>query len=121
MFFTSFDYAIFLFILYLIYWVVLTKSIAARNIILLAASYFFYAKWDLRFLVILISLTVLNYALGFLLSNKKIKKSVLIFGLIINLPNTDLSINDYLPDGDHLSLSGSKKTSIYLNKLLKIK
>ena len=38
---------------------------------------------------------------------------------VINLPNSFLNKTDYLPDGDHLSLSGSKKTSIFLNKLLK--
>lgn len=38
---------------------------------------------------------------------------------VINIPNSFLSKTDYLPDGDHLSLSGSKKTSIFLNNLLK--
>ena len=85
MFFTSFEYALFLFTLYIIYWVVLTKSITSRNILLLVASYFFYAKWDLRFLLLLILLTLLNFALGFFLINKKIKKNALIFGLIINI------------------------------------
>ena len=74
-----------LFTLYIIYWVLLTKSISSRNILLLVASYFFYAKWDLRFLLLLILLTLLNFALGPLLINKKIKKNALIFGLIINI------------------------------------
>ena len=64
MLFNSFNFAIFLPIVFLLYWFVANKSIKAQNILLLVASYFFYACWDWRFLFLLIFSTFLDYFTG---------------------------------------------------------
>ncbi len=64
MFFNSIDFAIFLPIVFLLYWFVAKKSLTFQNILLLIASYFFYACWDYRFLFLLIFSTILDYTTG---------------------------------------------------------
>ncbi len=63
MLFNSLNFAIFLPIVYLLYWFVFRK-LKHQNILLLVASYFFYACWDYRFLFLLMFSTVLDYFTG---------------------------------------------------------
>ncbi|MEY3417315.1 MAG: hypothetical protein RL060_1427 [Bacteroidota bacterium] len=69
MFFNSFHFAIFLPIVFLLYWFVVNKNVKRQNILLLAASYFFYACWDWRFLFLLLFSTLLDYYTGLKMSN----------------------------------------------------
>ena len=64
MFFNSIDFAIFLPVVFLLYWFVAKKNLKLQNILLLIASYFFYACWDYRFLFLLIFSTLLDYTTG---------------------------------------------------------
>ena len=64
MLFNSIDFFIFLPIVYLLYWFVTKTSLRYKNILLLAASYFFYGCWDWRFLFLLIFSTSLDYFTG---------------------------------------------------------
>ena len=59
--FNSIDFAVFLPIVYLLYWIVFNKNIRVRNIFILFASYFFYAWWDWRFLSLIIFITCVDY------------------------------------------------------------
>lgn len=61
MFFNSFQFSIFLPIVFMIYWFVNKKSLQLQNVLLLFASYYFYACWDWRFLFLLIFSTSLDY------------------------------------------------------------
>ncbi len=61
MLFNSFPFAYFFAILLPLYWVLPHKP---QNYLLLAASYFFYSRWDPRFLSLLILSTVMDYACG---------------------------------------------------------
>jgi len=63
MLFNSLNFAFFLPIVFSIYWLV-NKNLRIQNILLLAASYFFYACWDWRFLFLLIFSTALDYYTG---------------------------------------------------------
>ena len=47
----------------------LIRSNTARKILVLVASYYFYAYWDYRFLALLLVPTLLDYAVGRLLSS----------------------------------------------------
>jgi len=60
MLFNSISFAIFLPIVFILYWF-FTKTLKIQNILLLAASYFFYACWDWRFLFLLLFSTLLDY------------------------------------------------------------
>lgn len=64
MFFNSLQFALFLPIVFLLYWFVAHKSKATQNYILILASYYFYACWDWRFLFLLIFSTLLCYILA---------------------------------------------------------
>lgn len=61
MFFNSLHFAIFLPIVFLLYWFVANKSKTAQNSILILASYYFYSCWDWRFLNLLLFSTLLVY------------------------------------------------------------
>ncbi len=61
MLFNTFHFAYFFAILLPLYWVLPHRP---QNYLLLAASYYFYACWDPRFLSLLILSTVMDYACG---------------------------------------------------------
>jgi alginate O-acetyltransferase complex protein AlgI len=71
MLFNSINFAIFLPIVFILYWFVTNKSLKFQNILLLASSYFFYACWDWRFLLLLIFSTLLDYFTGIKMSESK--------------------------------------------------
>jgi alginate O-acetyltransferase complex protein AlgI len=86
--FNSITFAIFLPIVFSLYWFISDKSLKAQNILLLGASYFFYGWWDWRFLLLLAFLSVLNYYIGIKIDVcdlRKERKIWLIAGLILNL------------------------------------
>ena len=64
MLFNSIDFAIFLPIVFMLYWFVTNKKLKLQNALLLIASYFFYACWDWRFMFLLIFSTLLDYSTG---------------------------------------------------------
>ncbi|MGV3696527.1 MBOAT family O-acyltransferase [Flavobacterium sp.] len=64
MLFNSLHFALFLPIVFFCYWFLTHKSLRAQNILLLVASYFFYACWDWRFLFLLFFSTFLDYFTG---------------------------------------------------------
>lgn len=68
MLFNSLAFAIFLpivfFLYWLINWAVPNRATRLQNILLLVASYYFYACWDWRFLFLLIFSTLLDYYTG---------------------------------------------------------
>lgn len=59
--FNSVAYALFLPIVFLIYWYVLPRKSMVQNVFLLIVSYTFYACWDWRFLSLIIFTTVTTY------------------------------------------------------------
>jgi alginate O-acetyltransferase complex protein AlgI len=88
MLFNSIDFAIFLPIVFILYWFVTNKSLKAQNVLLLAASYFFYACWDWRFLFLLMFSTLLDYFTGLKMqdaANKSNKKFWFWLSVIVNL------------------------------------
>ncbi|PDS26648.1 MBOAT family O-acyltransferase [Flavobacterium branchiophilum] len=64
MFFNSIHFAIFLPIVFLLYWFVAKGNSRFQNILLLVSSYYFYACWDYHFLFLLIFSTLLDYYTG---------------------------------------------------------
>ncbi|MEC4048404.1 MBOAT family O-acyltransferase [Flavobacterium sp. SUN046] len=61
MFFNSFHFAVFLPIVFVLYWFVCNKSKATQNFLLIIASYYFYSCWNWHFLFLLIFSTLLDY------------------------------------------------------------
>jgi alginate O-acetyltransferase complex protein AlgI len=88
MLFNSIDFGIFLIIVFILYWFVANKSLSVQNSLLLAASYFFYACWDWRFLFLLLFSTLLDYFTGIKMSaspGRKGKKVWFLLSVCINL------------------------------------
>jgi len=88
MLFTSIEFAAFLTTVFLIYWLVLNRNLQIQNIFLLTAGYFFYGYWDWRFLLLLIAMSLINYAIGLQINrfqNLGVKKFWFISGLIMDI------------------------------------
>ncbi|HSD07356.1 MAG TPA: hypothetical protein VLC96_08880, partial [Flavobacterium sp.] len=64
MFFNSLAFAIFLPIVFFLYWFVFNKTKNSQNALLIIASYYFYSCWDWRFLFLLVFSTFLDYYTG---------------------------------------------------------
>jgi alginate O-acetyltransferase complex protein AlgI len=88
MLFNSINFALFLPIVFFLYWFVFKKSLKLQNYLLLGASYFFYACWDWRFLFLLIFSTLLDYFTGIKISEAskpRIKKFWFWLSITVNL------------------------------------
>ena len=70
MLFNSIDFAIFLPIVFILYWFVTAKHLKLQNLLLVGASYFFYAFWDWRFLSLIVFSTVLDFIVALLLEKE---------------------------------------------------
>lgn len=64
MLFNSIDFAIFLPIVFILYWFVTNKNLKSQNLLIVLASYVFYGWWDWRFLSLIIFSTVVDYTIG---------------------------------------------------------
>ena len=64
MLFNSLDFAVFLPIVFFLYWFVVQKQLKLQNALIVLASYFFYACWDWRFLSLIIFSTIVDYLVG---------------------------------------------------------
>lgn len=88
MLFNSIDFAIFLPIVFFLYWFATKGNFKLQNILLLISSYFFYACWDWRFLFLLIFSTFLDYFTGLKIHaavTKNKKRFWLWLSILINL------------------------------------
>ncbi|MDL2143364.1 MBOAT family O-acyltransferase [Flavobacterium tructae] len=75
MFFNSLAFAIFLPIVFFLYWFVFNKTKSTQNALLIIASYYFYSCWDWRFLFLLVFSTFLDYYTGIQIEKGKSEQS----------------------------------------------
>lgn len=88
MLFNSFDFGLFLVVVYLLYWSLGSSRRKQQNLLLLVASYVFYGLWDWRFLGLLVASSVVDYLVGLAItkrSNQNSKRWLLAISLIWNL------------------------------------
>jgi alginate O-acetyltransferase complex protein AlgI len=88
MYFNSTYFALFLIIVFILYWLPTNKNARYQNSILFISSYFFYAFWDWRFLFLLAFSTLLDFYTGIKIAesqNSKTKKLWLWLSITINL------------------------------------
>lgn len=74
MFFNSVSFALFLPIVFLLYWLVFNKNKTTQNAVLIVASYYFYSCWDWRFLFLLVFSTLLDYFSAIMMENSTTNK-----------------------------------------------
>jgi alginate O-acetyltransferase complex protein AlgI len=88
MLFNSLDFAIFLPIVFILYWFVTQKHLKLQNALIVVASYVFYGWWDWRFLSLILFSTVVDYLIGQRLrtEDKQSKRKILLWiSIIVNL------------------------------------
>lgn len=88
MLFNSIEFALFLPIVFLLYWFVFRKSIQIQNTFLVAASFFFYGWWDWRFLFLLVFSAGIDFIAAQLIAkmdDPHRKKGLLLLSIVTNL------------------------------------
>jgi len=88
MLFNSIDFAIFLPIVFILYWFVTNKNLKLQNLLIVVSSFVFYGWWDWRFLFLMVGSASVDYVVGIFLSiqdNKQKRKILLSFSIIANL------------------------------------
>jgi len=88
MLFNSIDFAIFLPIVFVLYWFVINKNLKWQNAFIVVASYVFYGWWDWRFLSLITFSIVVDYFIGVFLGkeeNQRKRKLLLWISICVNL------------------------------------
>lgn len=88
MLFNSIDFAIFLPIVFSLYWLISNKGLKLQNLLIVAASYLFYGWWDWRFLSLILFSSTVDYIVGLKLlkeNNQNRRKILLWTSIIVNL------------------------------------
>ena len=88
MFFNSIDFAIFLPIVFLLYWLLKNQALKWQNFLVVIASYLFYGWWDHRFLTLIILSTLVDYFVAKQIVKQEkqtYRKLLLLVSLVFNL------------------------------------
>ncbi|MFA8451518.1 MAG: MBOAT family protein [Bacteroidales bacterium] len=88
MLFNSIEFAIFLPIVFILYWFIVNRNLSMQNALVLTSSYLFYGWWDWRFLFLIVFSTWVDFSVGILLDrdyNKKKRKLLLGVSIAVNL------------------------------------
>lgn len=84
MLFNSVEFALFLPIVFVLYWL-LNKHLKWQNLFVVFASYFFYGWWDWRFLILIAFTSLCSWGSGLLINNSSTPRKWLTFNIVINL------------------------------------
>jgi D-alanyl-lipoteichoic acid acyltransferase DltB (MBOAT superfamily) len=87
MLFNSFEFFLFVPVVFTLYWFFFNKSLTLQNLLLLIASCFFYGWFSWKFLILLIACIFLDFLYGFGVNstNKRKSKTYLILSVLNNL------------------------------------
>ncbi|MEP1085383.1 MBOAT family O-acyltransferase [Algoriphagus sp.] len=88
MLFNSIDFAVFLPIVFVLYWFVVNRNLQLQNFLIVAASLIFYGWWDWRFLSLILFSAVVDYLIGRKLSAEEsptTRKILLWVSILVNL------------------------------------
>ncbi len=88
MIFNSLDFAVFLPIVFALYWFFAQNNLRLQNALVVVSSYFFYGWWDWRFLSLILFSTLVDYAVGLALhkeENQAKRKVLLYTSIFVNL------------------------------------
>ena len=88
MLFNSIDFAVFIPIVFGLYWFLFSKSLKLQNLLIVVASYVFYGWWDWRFLTLILFSTLVDFTVGIKLSQENVKSKrrlLLLTSVLVNL------------------------------------
>jgi alginate O-acetyltransferase complex protein AlgI len=86
MIFTTLYFTLFLAAVFSLYWALARRT--PQNVLLLVASYAFYASWDYRFCVLILTSSLIDYAVGLGLDKaegRNLRRALLALSLVSNL------------------------------------
>lgn len=126
MIFNSVGYAIFLVIIFILYWYFFSKNAKTQNAIILFSSYLFYALWDYKFVILIIASSLFDYNAAIFIDdakNLKKRKLFLYLSLAMNLGFlfTFKYFNFFIDSTNFvLNLTGSNTSFSFKNLILPI-
>ena len=88
MLFNSIEFALFLPVVFLLYWFVFRRSVRAQNLFVVAASYLFYGWWNWRFLFLIAFTSLCSWGSGLLIERyrqRPVAKAVHVLNIVLNL------------------------------------
>jgi D-alanyl-lipoteichoic acid acyltransferase DltB (MBOAT superfamily) len=89
MLFNSLAFAVFLPVVFLLYWFVFGRNVKGQNLFIVAASYFFYGWCDWRFLLLIAFTSLCSYASGILIHKyRNVSRKAKLFSvlnIVVNL------------------------------------
>lgn len=88
MLFNSLEFAIFLPLVFILYWAVFNRSIRLQNALVIVSGYVFYGWWDWRFLMLLIFTSTVDFIVGLYLNktdDERRRKVLLLTSIIMNI------------------------------------
>ncbi len=88
MLFNSPEFAIFLLVVFLLYWFVFQRNLKAQNLFVVAASYIFYGYWDWRFLLLIALTSLCSWGSGLLIAQHRSRpaaRTIHILNIALNL------------------------------------
>ena len=89
MLFNSIEFAIFLPIVFLLYWFVFNKNLKLQNLFVVVVSYIFYGWWDWRFLFLIAFTSACSFGAGLLIDRYRETpgkaRTVNLLNIVINL------------------------------------
>ena len=89
MLFNSIEFALFLPVVFLLYWFVFNWNLRLQNLFIVVASYVFYGWWDWRFLLLIAFTSLCSYGSGLLIDKfrdtPRKAKAVNVLNIVVNL------------------------------------
>ena len=88
MLFNSLDFAVFLPLVFFLYWFITAGNLKLQNLLIVIASYFFYGWWDWRFLSLILISTLVDFTVANKLAKEEIqsKRKVLLWiSILVNI------------------------------------
>ena len=89
MLFNSIEFAVFLPVVFLLYWFVFNRNLRLQNLFIVVASYVFYGWWDWRFLLLIAFTTLCSFGSGLLIdkyrNSPRKAKTFSVLNIVVNL------------------------------------
>lgn len=127
MIFNSIEFAIFLPIVFILYWFVFNRNLKLQNLFVVLASYVFYGWWDYKFLILIAFTSLCSWISGILIKKYRDKgkdmlsKWISISNIVVNL--TILGVfkyyNFFVQSFADVFLNGNSET-LLLNVILPV-
>lgn len=126
MLFNSIDFAIFLPLVFILYWFVTNKNLKLQNILIVISSYIFYGWWDWRFLSLVFYSSIVDFLVGIWLGKQEnpVKRKVLLsisiagnLGLLVFFKYYNFFLDSFV---DAFSFLGYELSAGSLNVILPV-